>query len=144
MHLTEHFTIEEFERSTTALRMGIDNKMPRKYIFSSTILCELVLEPLRMHFGTPVVISSGYRCENLNHLVGGSSTSQHMRGEAVDISLNDKSELRRWFEYIKRNCDFDQLIEERASKTSGNWWIHVSCKPDFTNNRHQVLRVSKV
>jgi len=143
MFLTDHFTTQEFERSTYALRHGIDNKMPNKYIFAATTLCELVLEPLRLEINKPIVLSSGYRCPELNKAIGGVENSQHMLGQAVDFTTNDMDELQHWFNYIKRNLDFDQLIKERANKNSKTWWIHVSCKTDFSKNRHAVFELIK-
>lgn len=139
MKLTPHFTVEEFQYSSTAIRKGIDNHVPDQYIPSLKHLCTEILEPLRQHVQEPVIISSGYRCPILNAAVGGSKTSQHMKGEAADIYLDDMKKLREWFSWLKERTDFDQLILERASKTSNHWWIHVSCKPDSSLNRHQVI-----
>ena len=85
MKLTEHFTLEEFERSATAARLHIDNRVPAELVPNLKRLCELVLEPLREHFQEAVYVTSGYRCPQLNNAVGGVHNSQHMRGEAVDI-----------------------------------------------------------
>ena len=85
--LTPHFRLSEFSRSATVDSLGIDNSVPKELIPSLKNLCEHVLEPLREHFGIPVVISSGYRCPALNRTVGGVSNSQHLKGEAADIIL---------------------------------------------------------
>ena len=85
MQLTKHFILEEFERSGTAARLHIDNKIPAALVPNIRHLCEEVLEPLREHFNEPIYISSGYRCEELNRAVGGVTNSQHIRGEAADI-----------------------------------------------------------
>ena len=85
MKLTEHFTLAEFERSATAARLHIDNRVPAGLVPNLQRLCELVLEPLREHFQEAVYVTSGYRCPQLNSAVGGVHNSQHMRGEAVDI-----------------------------------------------------------
>lgn len=143
MKLTEHFTLEEFEFSSTARAHGIDNKVPVSLIPSLTTLCREVLEPLREHVQEPVIISSGYRCPTLNKLVGGSPTSQHMTGEACDIHLSDQKKLREWFTWLMDNVNADQLILERASKTSTHYWIHVSCKSTPSQNRHQVKFITK-
>lgn len=143
MQLTEHFSTEEFGHSTLATRNGIDNKLPLKYIYSAQTLCEQVLEPLRKHIGRPIIISSGYRCPALNMLVGGVKNSQHMVGEAADFTCDNMKKLQNWFDYIKHNLDFDQLIKERATKNSQQWWIHVSCKPDLRKNRHAVFELVK-
>ena len=135
--LTKHFTLEEFTRSSTAKARGIDNTVPLQFIPSLRNLCETVLEPLREQVKEPVIISSGYRCPALNKAVGGKNTSQHMKGEACDIYMEDKTKLRKWFA-ILLDGDFDQLIFERNRRTD-RCWIHVSCKPDTSLNRHQVI-----
>lgn len=134
MKLTKHFTLEEFTRSSTAKARGIDNTVPEKLIPALRNLCERVLEPLREQVKEPVIISSGYRSPALNKAVGGSNTSQHMKGEACDIYVEDVQKLRKWFA-ILMDGDFDQLIFERNRKT-GQCWIHVSCKADSEQNRH--------
>ena len=139
IQLTPHFKLSEFENSSTARTRGINNKVPEHFIPSLRTLCTEVLEPLRAIVKEPIIISSGYRCPQLNAAVGGSKTSQHMKGEAADIYLDDMKKLREWFSWLKERTDFDQLILERASKTSNHWWIHVSCKPDSSLNRHQVI-----
>ena len=149
MKLTPHFSLEEFTHSSTALSQGINNGLNpenpahAKIISNLRNLCEQVLEPLRTHVNEPVIISSGYRCPQLNKLVGGSSTSQHMKGEACDIHLSDQKKLREWFTWLMDNCNFDQLILERAYKTSNHYWIHVSCKSNPSKNRHQVKLLTK-
>ena len=114
--LTKHFTLEEFTRSSTAKARGIDNTVPLQFIPSLRNLCEKVLEPLRERVKEPVIISSGYRCPALNRAVGGSNTSQHMKGEACDIYVEDVEKLRKWFA-ILMDGDFDQLIFERVLKS---------------------------
>ena len=135
--LTKHFTLEEFSFSSTAKSRGINNTVPLQFIPSLRNLCEKVLEPLRERVKEPVIISSGYRCPALNKAVGGTNTSQHMKGEACDIYMEDKTKLRKWFA-ILLDGDFDQLIFERNRRTD-RCWIHVSCKQDTSLNRHQVI-----
>ena len=137
MKLTKHFTLVEFTRSSTAKARGIDNTVPDKLIPALRNLCERVLEPLREQVREPVIISSGYRSPALNRAVGGSNTSQHMKGEACDIWHADIQTLRKWFEMLM-DGDFDQLIWEHNRK-SGRCWIHVSCKVNREQNRHQVI-----
>lgn len=140
MKLTEHFSLEEFERSSTAKAKGINNRVPENLIPSLKTLCVEVLEPLRSIVNEPIIISSGYRCPILNATVGGVPNSQHIKGEAADIHLCDIQKLRYWFTILLENGNFDQLILERASQKSNHWWIHVSCKPDPNRNRHQVIQ----
>ena len=137
MKLTKHFTLEEFTRSSTAKARGIDNTVPEKLIPALRNLCVTVLEPLREQAKEPVEISSGYRCPELNHVVGGKNTSQHMKGEACDIYVEDVEKLRKWFA-ILMDGDFDQLIFERNRRTE-HCWIHVSCKVNKEQDRHQVI-----
>ena len=133
--LTQHFALNEFTRSATAIANGIDNTLDlakaddRKVAENLQYLCLTVLEPLREHFGMPVVVSSGYRCKELNKLVGGVRDSQHLTGEATDIqplfpaapvpasfaggsSLPQGEALKQWLHFIQDNCRFDQLILE--------------------------------
>ncbi len=153
--LTEHFKLSEFERSSTAAALGIDNHVPHQYIPVLQQLCREVLEPLRSFVGRPIVISSGYRCNQLNIKVGGAYASQHTLGEAADIHLplttytawndhqrhTDLETARRWFDWIESNTDFDQLILETAN--GKDYWIHVSCRKNRRKNRHQVIRYLK-
>ena len=135
--ITEHFTVEEFERSSTADRLGIDNRVPAALLPNLKTLCEVVLEPLRAFAGKPIVISSGYRCPALNRAVGGVPQSQHLRGEAADLHLPSTAEGRAWFRWLMDNTTFDQLIWERNPQ--GTYWIHVSCKADPRQNRNRVV-----
>ena len=154
LQLSEHFNLSEFERSATAEKFNIDNSCPSQYIPVLQQLCKTILEPLRQHFGEPVIISSGYRSPTLNIRVGGVYASQHTLGEAADIvplppagswlvSLSNHNQrqtphsLKEWFDWLKGNTDFDQLILEHDSK--GSYWIHVSCRKNRKANRHQVF-----
>jgi len=149
MQLTEHFSLSEFINSSTARSRKIDNSLyPQdpehsKIIANLKVLCENVLEPLRQHLGVPVIISSGYRCPPLNKAVGGVRNSQHMTGEAADIYLPSLEEGREMMRFIMENCTFDQLLWEKESKSSNNIWIHISCKLDSNQNRHQVKSITK-
>lgn len=155
LQLTPHFTLKEFEKSATAAANGINNSVPSRYIPVLQQLCQEVLEPLRYFVGQPIVISSGYRCNQLNVKVGGAYASQHTLGEAADIQLpltsytawddnrrhTDLEEARRWFDWIQDHCDFDQLILETTN--GKDYWIHVSCRRNRRANRHQVIRYLK-
>mgnify|MGYP003538318601 FL=1 len=96
-------------------------------------LIKYVLDPLRSLYKRAIRVSSGFRSEALNEAVNGSKTSQHMKGEAADITAGSKKANRKLFELIRDNLTFDQLIDE-----SDYSWIHVS----FTkNNRNQILHL---
>lgn len=136
MQLSEHFHLSEFTGSQTARRKGIDNTPPPAAIAALGTLCEHVLEPVRRKFGV-VTVSSGYRSPKLNRAVGGSSTSQHVYGQAADIEVPGvaNGDVARW---IARNCDFDQLILEFYTPGQPNsGWVHVSWR--IANRRKQTL-----
>ena len=137
--VTMHFTIEELYASDTAKRLGIDNKPTTQKLINLVYLAAYVLEPLRVAMGRPIRISSGYRCERLNTAVGGVRNSQHLKGQAADISIEgDMAFGKRIFDYIKSHLQFDQLIWEHDK--NGTYWVHVSfVYPDFGKNRSQVI-----
>ena len=138
--LTEHFNLSEFVRSDTATRLGIDNSINDPEIIANIKnLCEHVLEPLRAYANCPILINSGYRCQQLNAAVGGSRRSQHMKGEACDIRITDSATGNRWFHWMKENLPFDQLVKERAHRSSSSFWIHVSLTRDDAKNRRQAF-----
>lgn len=140
MRLTPHFRLSEFTRSETASRLGIDNNVKDpKVVDNLRRLCEKVLEPLRNHTKTPIVINSGYRCPRLNAAVGGSPSSNHLKGCAADLRLSSESQAKEWFDWLKANTDFDELILERASPASLPW-IHVALRAK--GNRRKTLYVS--
>ena len=124
--LTPHFKLSEFTKSSTATARKIDNTPSEQVISNLTLLCEQVLEPLRVHFNCPIIIGSGYRSPALNKAVGGVANSQHMTGEAADIHLPDNATGRKWFLWMMDNLKFDQLIMEKSTPTSTRYWIHVS------------------
>lgn len=133
----KYFTIQELTASATAKRKGIDNRPDAKASAALTALVANVLDPLREAWGKPIVVTSGYRSTKLNRAVGGSSRSQHCKGEAADIrTLSDRKwENQRLFELIQKlDLPFDQLIDEY-----GYDWIHVSYKEGA--NRKEVLHI---
>ena len=137
MKLTKNFSLEEMYRSDTARRCGIDNKPQTEEVVENLrALCLEVLQPLRDHLGKPVVVSSGYRCKDLNKKVGGVENSQHLKGEAADIKVRDREELIDVMRYIMDETDFDQLIREKSGSTE---WVHVSHKRNG-NNRGRVFK----
>ena len=133
MQLSQYFKLEEFEYSDTARKYGIDNCIPKSLIPNIVRLHDNVLYPLRKLVGHPVVITSGYRCPDLNLKVGGAANSQHANGQAADISVTGQSNTAV-FNWIKNNCDFDQLILEQTGLAQ---WVHVSYNHD--KNRKQCL-----
>ena len=138
--LSKNFTLTEFTKSQTALRMGIDNTPNDEHLASAKLLFENVVQPVRDHFG-PTVINSGYRGPALNEAIGGASASQHCRGEAVDIECPGiaNETVAQW---IADNLEFDQLILEFAEKGIPDaGWVHVSYIPE--GNRKQILTALK-
>ena len=142
-YLTPHFRLSEFTRSATAHARGIDNTPTEEIVSNLRHLCENVLEPLRQHFGQPVVISSGYRCPTLNRAVGGAKTSQHMTGEAADIRVPDSATGMKWFTWMMEHLKYDQLIKERATMSSRSFWIHVSLKAHGQQRQHVICNLIK-
>ena len=134
MNLSAHVTLAEFENSTTATTHGINNKMSLSQIESAKLLCENVFEPLRIHLNTPIQISSGFRSLQVNKMIGGASTSQHTKGEAMDLQIGAKG-----FNFIKDKLQFDQLIWEFGNDENPSW-VHVSYS---SKNRKQVLKATK-
>lgn len=138
MNLSQHFTLEEMTFSPTAIKKGIDNTPNEQCIKNLAALCENILEPLRAHMGIPIKISSGYRCEVLNSLIGGAKSSQHKYGQAVDVDLKDK--CPEAFHWIRENLDYDQIIWEFGNEHQPDW-VHVSFSTK--SNRKNALRAIK-
>jgi hypothetical protein len=138
--LSQNFTIQEYIKSQTALRQGIDNTPTEEHMGNATALFRNVVQKVRDQFGV-TVINSGYRGEALNKAVGGSSTSQHCKGEAVDIECpgTPNYDVAKW---IEDNLDFDQLILEFYTPgIPDSGWVHVSYKSE--GNRKSVLTAMK-
>lgn len=138
IQLSTHFKLSEFLRSETASARGIDNTPSIEVVSNLQQLCIHVLEPLRAYFNTPIVVSSGYRSPALNKAVGGSTTSQHMTGEAADLRIPSEAVGKEWFKWIMDNCKFHQLIWEKDTPSSAHHWIHVCFKQDG-GNKQQVI-----
>ena len=134
MNLSAHVTLAEFENSPTATTHGINNKMNESQIASAKLLCENVFEPLRIYLNTPIQISSGFRSLQVNKMIGGAKTSQHTKGEAMDLQIGSKG-----FNFIKDKLEFDQLIWEFGNDENPSW-VHVSFS---SKNRKQVLKATK-
>lgn len=131
----KYFTIKELERSATAKRLGIDNTAPQRVVTALKSLVDNVLDPLRETWGSPITVSSGYRCPRLNKAVGGVATSHHLRGMAADITTGNRANNRRLFQkIIDLGLPFTQLIDE-----SNFSWVHVSYDPKDV--KRQILRL---
>ncbi len=136
LHITRNFTLEELTYSRQAAKHGIKNEPGKHCVENLTRLTINILQPLRDALG-PVWVTSGYRSKELNKIIGGSATSQHMKGKAADIVSADNAAA---FNYIRNNLDFDQLIWEFGDDEHPQW-VHVS----YNNgkNRHEVLKAYK-
>lgn len=132
--ISKHITLEEAINSPTALRLKIDNKPNDIVLESMKLVAEKCFEPLREWYGKPIKVNSFYRSLNLNKAVGGSATSQHVKGEAIDLTGGSKEENKKIFDWCKVNLVFDQLINEYDYT-----WIHISYNK--TKNRNQILVV---
>lgn len=139
--ISKHISIKEATRSNTAERLGIDNFPNSPTLVNMQALAENVFEPLRKHFGHPIYITSFYRSPELNRAIGGSSKSQHCSGQAIDIDdVIGSSTNADFFNYIKNNLEFDQLIWEFGNEDNPSW-VHVSYNAD--NNRGNILKAFK-
>lgn len=140
MKLSEHLDLSEVIRSESAKRNGISNMPTPLHIENFKLLAEKVFEPIRNNFRCPIHISSGYRSAELNKCIGGSATSQHCSGEAIDIDMDGSPNgvtNKMVFDFIKDNLEFDQLINEFDYS-----WVHVSYE-STGKQRKQMLRAVK-
>jgi putative chitinase len=139
MKLTEHFSLAEMIVSPTAKRLGLSNTPTPEHIENMRYCCEKILEPVRNHFGKPVTINSSYRAPLVNKAVGGSKTSQHVNGQAIDFEIPgiDNKVVADW---IGDNLEFDQVILEfytKGDKNSG--WVHASIKKGGGNRKMRMI-----
>ena len=124
--ISKHISYKEGVYSATATRRGIDNVPNDEQLANMELIAEKVFEPLRKYVGGPIKINSFFRCPKLNKAIGGARSSQHMKGQAMDI--DDTFEVvanSDMYNYIKNNLDFDQLIWEFGDDDNPNW-VHVS------------------
>jgi len=141
MNISEHISLKEALRSNTAKRLGIDNMPNNETLITMQITAQHVFEPLRNHFNEPIYISSFYRSPELNTAIGGSTKSQHCKGEAIDIDdVYSKATNADFFNYIKEKLEFDQLIWEFGNNEQPDW-VHVSY--NLGKNRMRILKAVK-
>jgi hypothetical protein len=143
MKLSEHLSLSEVTRSESAKRNQISNMPTGEHIANFMLLAEKIFEPIREHFGVPIHISSGYRSKELNAKIGGSATSQHCKGQAIDIDMDGSTNgvtNADVFNYIKDNLPFDQLIWEFGNDNNPDW-VHVSYN---VKQRGEILKAIKV
>ena len=141
MKISEHISMKEALRSNTAKRLGIDNMPDNDTLVTMQITAEHIFEPLRNKFNEPIYISSFYRSPELNKAIGGSTSSQHCKGEAIDIDdVYSKASNADFFNYIKNKLEFDQLIWEFGDDENPAW-VHVSYS--LGKNRMRILKAIK-
>lgn len=141
MQLSKNLSLAEVTRSETAKRRGVSNMPTEAHIANFKLLAEKVFQPIREHFAVPIHISSGYRSAALNKAVGGSATSQHCTGEAIDIDMDGSASgvtNAQVFNYIKDKLEFDQLIWEFGTDKNPDW-VHVSYE-STGKQRKQILK----
>ena len=125
----KYFSISELTASATAQREGIDNTPTESAYHLLHVLVEQLLDPIREAWGEPIVVSSGYRCPELNALVGGAQYSHHLLGYAADLIAGSRDDHRRLFRLIQQmqregKIRFTQLIAEDNYR-----WLHISYVP---------------
>ena len=142
MKLTQNFSLNELTKSQTAERKGIDNTPSTEHQENLKSLCEMILQPIRDHFGQVVSVSSGYRSPELCVAIGSSTQSQHAKGQASDFEIFGISN-KELADYIDENLDYDQLILEywKGEDEPNSGWVH--CSFTLNGNRKQYLRAYK-
>ena len=140
--ISKNITYKEAIHSNTAKRLGIKNEPNDEQIGNMFTIAEMIFQPLRSYVGGPIKITSFFRSPDLNRAIGGSKSSQHMKGQALDLDdvygHKTNAEMYHW---IKDNLDFDQLIWEFGDDNNPNW-IHVSYV-DKQENRNRCLKAYK-
>ena len=143
MNLSKNLTLAEATKSITAKRLGINNT-PDEWVTENLRQVAInIFQPLRDNFGCPIYVSSGYRSEELNVAIGGSSRSQHVEGRALDLDADvyGRCTNAQIFNWIKDNLEFDQLIWEFGDENNPDW-VHVSYIYDG-NNRNRCLKAER-
>ena len=137
--ISKHISYKEGVYSITATRRGIDNTPGDDQLHFMEIIAEKVFEPLRKWVNGPIKINSFYRCPELNKAIGGSATSQHCKGQAMDIDDTfNRATNAEMFHWVKKNLDFDQMIWEFGDDDNPDW-VHISYISE-DKNRNRCLR----
>ena len=139
MRLSKNFTLSEITKSNTAKRLGITNAPNQEHLNNMQILIRDLIQPMRDALG-PIRISSGYRSPVLNRAIGGSTKSQHCKGQACDLQFWKEGKMcnKEIYDWVlKEGIEFDQMINEFDYA-----WIHISLRPD-NKNRRMVLEAYK-
>jgi zinc D-Ala-D-Ala carboxypeptidase len=140
--ISKHISDREGVYSTTAMRRGLDNTPDREQLSNMKLLAEKVFEPLREWVGGPIRINSFFRGPELNKAIGGSSKSQHCKGQAVDIDDGRCNKTNaQMYKFIKDELEFDQMIWEFGDDKNPSW-VHVSYVSE-DKNRNRCLKAYK-
>ena len=134
--ISKHISYKEGVHSITAIRKGIDNEPNGEQLANMKLVANNVFEPLRVFINGPIKVNSFFRSPDLNKAIGGSTKSQHCKGQAIDIDdTYGKATNAEMYWWIKENLDFDQMIWEFGSNDNPDW-VHVSyVSPDKNRNR---------
>ena len=138
-NISEHISYREGTFSVTAKRLGLENEPDEKQLENMRLLAEKIFEPLRKYVGKPIKINSFFRSPDLNKAIGGSSKSQHCKGQAIDID-DTYGNMKNYgmYNFIKENLDFDQMIWEFGDDENPDW-VHVSYVSE-EENRNRCLK----
>lgn len=138
--ISKTVSLKEATRSNTAVRFGIDNTPNETQIAMITDTAVHIVDSVRKQFGDSTVdVSSFFRSEKLNKKIGGSKSSQHCKGEAVDLDSKDNELNLAIFNFVKDNLTFDQLLLEYPDEKGIPQWVHVSYVNHPKKNRGQIL-----
>ena len=140
-YISEHISWTEAIRSKTAKKHEIENIPNQSQIVNMKSIAKNVFEPLRTWANEPIRINSFFRSPELCIKIKSKPTSQHTKGQALDIDAMGQKTNGELFEYIKDNLNFDQLIWEHGDSENPDW-IHISYV-DKLNNRNRILRAVK-
>jgi len=137
--ISKHISYKEGVHSNTATRRGIKNIPDNEQLKNMETIADEVFEPLRAWVGGPIKINSFFRCPDLNTAIGGSSKSQHCKGQAIDIDDTfGRATNAEMYHFIKEHLDFDQLIWEFGDDDNPDW-VHVSYVSE-EENRNRCLK----
>ena len=137
--ISEHISYKEGVYSITAIRRGIDNNPNDEQLDNMELVAEEVFEPLRVYVDGPIKINSFFRCPELNKAIGGSSKSQHCKGQAIDLDDTfGRATNAEMYHFIKKHLDFDQMIWEFGDDDNPDW-VHVSYVSE-KDNRNRCLK----
>jgi len=142
MKISDHITYAEAIHSNTAKRKSIDNTPSQVQVDAMKLIAEKIFEPLRKWVGGPIKVNSFFRSETLNEAIGGAASSQHCKGQAIDIDdVYGRKTNADMYHWIQMNLDYDQMIWEFGTDMQPNW-VHVSYVSE-EKNRNKCLKAYK-